>query len=277
MVRSAMGKMNLKGLSKHLMYWVIHLMPKRRYCYMKGLPSFDDSLVALYAKLPLESVDKVIWSMYEMGHQPPFEERGKTVYVRKGSLKDFWYGIVSKYVFTTHGHFIPEIPPNQQCVNVWHGMPFKAVGLLNGYPGRNDTYVCATSELYQDVLSRVFGMTLDKVLITGAPRNDLLSRGDPQEVWKKAGIDRSQYDKVFFWLPTYRKSVLANLPQDGVEVDNVFNMVNFPTEVFDRFLKENRCLCIIKPHPMAPKKDMSPTENILMIDEPWLWARSLTL
>jgi len=276
-VMAAMGKVNLKKLSKLLMSWVIRITPKKNWCYMKGLPSFDDSLVVLYDQLPLGKFDRIIWSIYDESHRPPFEERGETVYVRKGSLKDFWYGIVSKYVFTTHGHFIPNIPPNQTCVNVWHGMPLKAVGLLNGYPGRNDTYVCATSELYQNILARVFGMAKEKVLISGSPRNDLLNVENPQEVWEKAGIDRTKYDKVFLWLPTYRKSVVGDLHLDGVEVDNVFNMVDFPTEKFEAFLKKNKCLCMIKPHPMAPKKEMQSSDHILMIDEAWLWERKLTL
>jgi len=244
---------------------------------MKGLPSFDDSLVALYEKLPMGELEKVIWSVYDEADQPPFKDRGKTIFVRKGGGRDFYYGIVSKVVFTTHGHFIPKIPPNQICVNVWHGMPFKAVGLLNAHPGRDDTYVCATSTLYQDVLSRVFGMPKEKVLITGSPRNDLLNVEDPQEMWRRAGIDRSNYDKVFVWLPTYRKSVVGDLHNDGVEVDNVFSMVDFPTKAFEDFLKKNRCLCIIKPHPMAPKKELRSSDHILMIDEAWLWERKLML
>ena len=62
-----------------------------------------------------------------------------------------------------------------------------------------------------------------------------------------------------------------------MEVDNVFNMVDFPTEKFNAFLEKNHCLCILKPHPMAPKKEMTSTDHILIIDEKWLWKRKLTL
>ena len=267
----------MKQLAKKLMYWVIRLMPKKRYCYMKAMPSFEDNAVAVYRALPMDQFELVIWSVYNEADKPPFEDRGKTIYVLKGSWKDFWYGMVSQVVFTTHGHFISDIPSNQTCVNLWHGMPYKAVGLLNGHPGRNDTYLCATSSRYQEVLSRVFGMSMEKILTIGSPRNDLLKVQDSQEVWQKVGVERSQYDKVFFWLPTYRKSVLGDLHEDGVEVDNIFNMVDFPVEDFEEFLKEQKCLCIIKPHPMAPRKEMKSSDHILMIDEKWLWDRKLTL
>ena len=251
--------------------------PKRRYCFIKAMPSFEDSVVAVYEQLPMEQFDKVIWSLYSADHIPPFEDRGKTIYVIKGSLKSFYYGIISKYVFCTHGHFIQEVPLNQVCVNIWHGMPLKGIGLLDGQAGRHDTYLCSTSDLFQDLMASAMGMPLSKTLITGLPRNDLLHSHDPGAIWQKAGIDRSKYDKVFFWLPTYRKSVLGYLTNDGVEVDNVFNMKNFPTSEFNEFLKSNRCLCILKPHPMAPKKDTISHDHILIIDEDWLWKRKLTL
>ena len=267
----------VKAFFKRLMYWLIRLTPKMDYCYMKGMPSFDDSLVAVYNQLPMDRFSKVIWSTYEVNDSPPFLARGKTVFVKKGSAIDFFYGVFSKTIFTTHGHFIPEIPPNQNCVNVWHGMPFKAIGSFDGQPGRRDTFVCSTSPLYQSVLSEAFGVSKDRVLVSGLPRNDLMMSEDPASIWQKSGIDRAKYDKVFFWLPTFRKSVLGFLTEDGIECDNLFNMVDFPTGDFDSFLKDEKCLCIIKPHPMAPKKQANSSDNILIIDEKWLWERKLTL
>ena len=266
-----------KSTIKKLIYLLIRVTPKFDYCYVKALPSFEDSAVAVYEKLSPTKFRKVIWSVYHKEDQPPFKIREGTGFVVKGSIRDFFYGIFSKYVFTTHGHFIPKIPPNQICVNLWHGMPYKAIGLLNDQPGRQDTCVCSTSSLYQKLLSRAFGISQNRVLITGLPRNDLLHSDNPYSVWEKTGIDRSRYDKVFFWLPTFRKSIVGYLCEDGVECDNVFNMVDFPVERFNRFLKEGNCLCIIKPHPMAPVKNMVSTDHLLLIDENWLWQRQLTL
>ena len=267
----------IKYLLKKLACFLIRITPKFSYCYIKAMPSFEDNVVALYKRLPMDRFDKVIWMVYSEEDVSPFEDRGKTIFVKKGSVRDFFYGVISKYVFTTHGHFIPQIPSNQICVNLWHGMPYKGIGILDNQQGRQDTYVCSTSELYQGILSRAFGLTLDKVLITGSPRNDLLQSTAPESIWERAGIDRDRYDKVFFWLPTFRKSVLGHLCENGVECDNVFNMVDFPVEAFNDFLKSKNCLCIIKPHPMAPVKKTESTDHLLMIDEDWLWTRKLTL
>lgn len=262
---------------KHITVLLMKVTPKFNYCFIKGMPTYEDSLVALYEKLPIEKVDKVIWSCYDTSSVRPFEDRGKTVYVKKGSIREFFYGVVSKYVLTTHGHFVPVITQNQICVNIWHGMPLKGIGKLDGQPSRQDTYLCSTSKLFQDIMARAFEMPLERTMITGIPRNDLLLSDRPEEIWEKAGIDRTAYDKVFFWLPTYRKSVLGYLTENGVEVDNIFNMVDFPTAEFQAFLAENRCLCIIKPHPMAPVKESLDYANILVVDENWLWEHDLTL
>ncbi len=267
----------LKGFFKTILCILTRCTPKYQYCYIKAVPSFEDNAVAIYESLPLDKFERIIWSVYDLRDPVPFELRSKTRFVTNGSIRDLYYGIISKYVFTTHGHFLPRIPSNQICVNVWHGMPYKGIGLLDGQSGRVDTYVCSTSELYQSILSRAFGIPLQRVLITGSPRNDLLNSTDPESVWSRAGIDRRKYDKFFFWLPTYRKSVFGYLGQDGVEVDNVFNMVDFPTRNFNEFLKAHNCLCIVKPHPMAPKKESVSTDNLLVIDEQWLWHRNLTL
>jgi len=267
----------LKSLLKKLVYALIRVSPKRRYCYFKALPSFEDTAVALYEAFPDDCFDLIIWSTYGAGDTPPFADRGKTIFVKKGTLRDFYYGVVSKFIFTTHGHFVEKIPKNQVCVNVWHGMPYKGVRRLNGQTGRIDTYLLSTSELYRDIMVSAFGMPQGRVLINGLPRNDLLHQPEPDLIWEKAGIDRSRYDKVFFWLPTFRKSVFYEIVEDGVEQGNIFNIKDFPADEFNAFLEENRCLCIVKPHPMAPRDDIESTDNLLVIDEDWLWKRGLTL
>jgi len=262
---------------KYITILLIKITPKLNYCLLKGVPTYEDSLVSVYQQIPLDKVKKIIWSCYDLDLPFPSDDRGKTIYIKKGSFEEFFYGVFSKYIFTTHGHFVPIIPKNQICVNIWHGMPLKAIGRLNGQASRSDTYLCSTSELFQDLMARAFDMPIEKTKITGIPRNDLLISSSPDEIWAKAGIDRKKYKKVFFWLPTYRKCAIGDHFEDGVEVDNIFNMADFSTSEFQEFLAANNCLCIIKPHPMAPVKDTLSYDNILVIDEHWLWAKKLTL
>ncbi|MFD2158966.1 CDP-glycerol glycerophosphotransferase family protein [Rubritalea tangerina] len=266
----------MKEMLKKLVTLLIRITPKRSYCYMKAMPSYDDSAVAVYNSLPLERLEKVVWSYYNDEDRPPFEDRGKTIHVKKGSVRDFYYGIVSKYIFTTHGHFIPDVPKSQICVNMWHGMPFKAIGLLNHMPGRRDTYICATSPLYQKVMSDAFGVSCNRVLTVGSPRNDYLF-AEGASIWNWMEIDRSQYAKVFIWLPTYRQSVVGDIRTDGLEVGNVYGMGTVDEGDFERFLERENCLCLVKAHPMSPKYEQTSSSHVLHIDEKWLWERGLLL
>ncbi|WP_377136828.1 CDP-glycerol glycerophosphotransferase family protein [Rubritalea spongiae] len=252
------------------------LLPKRNYCYLKGIPSYDDSLVALYKRFDTGAYEKIIWSVYDLSHSRPFEMRKGTEFVRNGSLKDLWYGMVSKTMFTTHGHFLKAVPRGQVCVNVWHGMPFKAIGLLAGEEGKDSSYFCSTSPLFRDVLARSFGVREECGWMSGIPRNDFLFESK-EGIWEAMGLEREKYKKVFFWLPTYRTSTMGNLIEDGVEAGNVFNMVGFPSTAFARFLEKEKCLCIIKPHPLAPRNEEEFPENIMVIDEEWMWQRGVLL
>jgi CDP-glycerol glycerophosphotransferase (TagB/SpsB family) len=263
-------------IKQKILYWIIKILPKLNWCVIRPYPDYEDNAVAVYQKLIDKKVTKIIWVRNKNCH-PPFQCDNNTIFVKQKSWKDMFYCIFSKYIFITHGHFLNQIPPNQICVNLWHGMPIKGIGLLNNMSGRQDTFLLSTSPLFQDIMSRSLGMPLDKTLTIGLPRNDLFISENCSEIWDRAGIDREQYKKVFFWLPTYRQSVVGDIRKDGVECDNVFNIPNFPQKEFNDFLIENKCLCILKPHPMAPVKDAHSTDNILIIDEGWLWSRGLTL
>ena len=64
----------------------------------------------------------------------------------------------------------------------------------------------------------MFGVPLSSVVNTGFPRNDRLFGFDRKTILNQMDIDHSKF--VFFWLPTYRKSVIGVIRNDGVDVGN---------------------------------------------------------
>jgi len=268
----------VRKIREWVMQCCIRFSPKFNYLYIKAYPDFEDGVVAVYDQLKAANLSKVVWCCATLDRTALPIEGSNVVFVKKGSFRDVYYACVSKLVIMTHGHFVSKVPSNQICVNLWHGMPYKTIGAYcNSQFSRADTYLCSTSPLFQKIMAKAFGMPLERTLTTGMPRNDRLRSMTAEDVWSKSGIDRSKYDKVFFWLPTYRQSVVGYIGQDGTEVGNVFNMDGFPTDDFCKYLELNRCLCIIKPHPMAPKKKIESSSHLMIIDEDWLWSRGLTL
>ena len=148
-------------------------------------------------------------------------------------------------------------------ISLWlqHGMPLKA---SNGtYCIKNKcTNALCMSEFFADNFSSDARVDKDKMIFMGFPRNDLLLTEN--DSLKKFGFDK--YDKVIFWLPTFRQRTAGakskkvgdfemEVRGTGIPaIDTVEEMkkVNF-------FLKSNNCLLILKPHPV---QDLSAMKEI---------------
>jgi CDP-glycerol glycerophosphotransferase (TagB/SpsB family) len=250
--------------------------PKFRWCVLRGFPDYEDNSLAIYDRLGDYACSRVIWVVSDLSAARPFTARPGTTFVRRGSPLDYFYSAFAKYVFITHGHFIEKIPANQVCVNLWHGIPYKVIGKLDGKSGREDSLVVATSELTREVFSRVFGIGTERVVVTGQARTDRMFV-DPIQTKARLRLEIDDGTKIFLWLPTYRKTNIGECRQDGRESENIFNCAGFPVADFDAYLKANNAICLVKPHPMAAPVAESGTGNLLYIDDRWLHSKNLTL
>lgn len=173
---------------------------------------------------------------------------------KKKSISGLWMYCRSKYIITTHNYITGvKTCGTQKHFNLWHGMPFKAIGNMLESGGEGDViqadYTLATSEIFQEIMAKVFGLPKDRVMVTGQPCNDVLfSKG---EALKKLGIRKNDYKKVILWMPTYRKSMVGSIREDGDA--NSFGVSEIAERYFEEFesiLKEQNLLLLIKPHPM---------------------------
>lgn len=166
----------------------------------------------------------------------------------KTSLQGMWAFVSSKYVFFTHGFYTGvSLPKSQIRVNLWHGMPLKAIGYLNKH-GDNSivpqcTYAIATSSKFQEIMAKVFDIPENKVIITGQPRYDLFQ--DKKACLERFGIDKNSYSKIIFWAPTYRESLDRKI-KDG----NSFSLNTAVLENLNLYAIQHSLYFIIKLHPM---------------------------
>lgn len=267
----------MKKILQFLLHLFVTLTPKFHWCVLRGFPDYDDNCVAIYESLDGRACRKIIWVVTDPAAVRPFVTRPGTLVVSRGSLSDYFYSVFAKYLFITHGHFIEKTPATQVCVNLWHGIPYKAIGKLDGKSGRQDSMVVATSELTRKVFADVFGVSIEKVTVTGQARTDRMFT-DRDQVNARLGISLTPATKVFLWLPTYRKTEMIGGRVDGRDSGNIFNCEGFPEADFDAFLRETNAVCLVKPHPMAPRLDTAQsTQNLLYINDQWLRERGLTL
>ncbi|HIA28346.1 MAG TPA: hypothetical protein EYN79_09615 [Planctomycetes bacterium] len=127
-------------------------------------------------------------------------------------LKKYWVIPTSSAVVVSH-YGNSDIHHN--VINVWHGIPLKAIGILT--PERTRKFkrklrrfssLVSSSPLDRSVMSAAFGLPPDRVIPTGLPRNDILHPNFTLPTDLKA-LDDSLLDdlsgkKLALFAPTFR-------------------------------------------------------------------------
>lgn len=177
--------------------------------------------------------------------------------LKRWSIKGFFAFCRSKYVFHTHGtyFFIKPAFFAPKIVNLWHGMPIKAIGHLDKKQDKHfcySDYVICTSKYYQSIMAQVFDISLNNVLITGLPRNDIFHEGLDIEnktiILKKLNI--SADEKYLVWLPTYRVSNKGDIRKDSTSESFLASFRVGFLEELNEICVANELTIIIKLHPM---------------------------
>jgi CDP-glycerol glycerophosphotransferase (TagB/SpsB family) len=201
--------------------------------------------------------------------------------VPKNSARGRYHFLTARVVITTHNPYrVHRHPARQLVVNIWHGEPLaKPVGVLSGERPVKCTFTTVLSELGQGFRSVEFGLPADRVLVTGAPRNDRLVGAEREAVRRAAAL--SDTESLFIWLPTFR-SRTPELPSEPLSVEGKPFPGPVPLDAgalgrVDQWLVEHGATLLVKPHPLAPALPVSGYERIRSIDLPWLWSRHLTV
>jgi len=225
-------------------------------------PDFTDNSFALFKYILKNSNNdkkKYIWLVDNIKNKSLYKKlinrninnsmQNKIYIFDKKSLYGLYYFIKAKYIFFTHGFYTGmTLPKNQIRVNLWHGMPLKAIGYLNKQDINKvpkSSFAIATSKFYQDVISRVFNLENKKVIITGQPRCDFLF--STEDTLKVFNIQKENYKKIVLWAPTYRYDK-DNKIKDGI-FKNTLPVIK-DLESLNIYLNKIDSFLIIKLHPM---------------------------
>lgn len=283
------------GKLSSLLSFVNSIVPKRNIIIFNSFPDVSGNALALYEYMlrnrgDMVSKYKLVWSVANLSEEEAkknLQQRTGVVQhdcVAKKSFRGMMLYFSAKYIVSTHGYF-PGIQTakKQTHINLWHGMPFKRIGRLleevhtNGKSDEADVTI-ATSEVFQDLMAKAFGIEKSRVPITGQPCNDDLLK--KSAALKKLGLHREQYKKVIAWLPTYRNSVVGDIRTDGkVDSFGVQEMLSEHFEELDSCLREKGYLLVIKPHPMDVicQVQLPQSNHIQVITNHQLSARCMQL
>ncbi|WP_455240475.1 CDP-glycerol glycerophosphotransferase family protein [Methanothermobacter tenebrarum] len=225
------------------------LIPKKDNQIMfESIPDFSDNSKALYDYMRcMGRKYEMIWAVNEINDKFDIPQ------YKKLSLRQIWEFLRSKYMVTSHGYHLPIKAKNQVFVNLWHGMPLKALShvrkddnfLLDSSNDKN-YYLIATSSVMRNALAACFNQDPRRIVITGQPRNDKLFKNSNKNLEKLLNVSLNDYSKIILFLPTFRKSIEET---NGELISHNFNLADFNREVFSQFLQDNQILFIAKFHP----------------------------
>lgn len=240
-----------------------------------SFPDFDDQTRGILSFLDSKEVIILV------SKEPKFIPHwiGKNVCIKKkNSFLGIWKLLTSSSIFFTHGIFygFKKISHNRQKItNMWHGMPLKKMGLLDNQSIMPDShFIYSTSKFFQKIMADVFGKKEDDILISGLPRNNILTKPITNIALQSF---QKRFENICVWLPTYRKSNTAEAREDG-DIVSIFCFENFDAKKLNDILVSQNTIVIIKPHPMAviDQEEIS-YSNIMIINEDWLFENDLTL
>ena len=162
-------------------------------------------------------------------------------------IQSMWLFFRTAHVFYTTGQ-IPIKPSKEQCViQLWHGNSnFKTIGRWSNINNGDEfffTYMFAPSELYVPIQASEYDCPESCIVPYGDMFVDeLLESPREKTVF-------TEYEKVLFWAPTFRKSdYLGYDDSDMEDLVPMFDETEYPD--LNEMLKRYNIKLIVKPHPM---------------------------
>lgn len=199
----------------------------------------------------------------------------------------------AKYIFVTHEPF--KIKKNQVCVELWHGIPLKRMGLLAKNMdvkasmrtmkiwAKHADYVVSSSALYESLMSACVGITDDKFLRIGFPRIDALhdSKLDKKAIIRDLfqNVEVSSSAKLGIYMPTFRYELENEQVMADIESGNFLAVSDFDLQKLNAELQNLNQYLLIKLHPYEQKLVQADLElsNIAVLDNSYLSENDLDL
>lgn len=260
------------------------IIPKSNKIIFNSFPNVSGNVLSVYDELVNRHSDlaekyNLVWIINNNEFDAAdkllknINHNQKYIICKKKSIKGIWLYCRSKYILTTHNYITGvNTYGEQKNYNLWHGMPFKTIGKMMDNTSEKDylqgDYTIATSPIFQEIMANSFGLSKEKVFITGQSCNDQLFH--TKDALKKVGICKESFSKIIMWMPTYRKSIVGAIHEDGdINCFGVSTILNEYFSELNNLLIKRNYLLLIKPHPMdvINSLKLSESNNIRVIHD----------
>lgn len=222
---------------------------------------FDSNGGALYDYLVREGYDRRYKIVWLLKHPRPegLPQSVETYWLRRPSLKKMYRICTAKYL-SADNELVEKARPEQICLFCDHGgVSMKSVRGLYCLPDSID-YILSPSEAYAPVLAKQYDIKWpdERFIHVGYPQHDVFWQESANEVQK---LTQKKYEKVFLWMPTFRKGIGFRRNDSAVEQPFGIPLVETEADLqkIQAFLEKTNSLLIIKIH---PKQDLSTVERL---------------
>lgn len=220
-----------------------------------SLPDVSDNAYAVFLELNKRHDLILVWLVDEKkdySSSLQINTMNKIKVLKKKSMSAIYYFLRAKMIVVTHSIYCNYKNLNKRKIllNTGHGMPLKRIGFMDGKSWiPNLDYTICTSPIFQILVSKCYGLPIDKVLITGSPKSDLLFL--ESDFYTNHSIDKHRYSMIGAWLPTFRATKSVFTRNDGHFEENRISILSLDEMYeFNNFLKQKNVLLVIKLHPM---------------------------
>jgi len=234
-----------------LMAWVLlRVLPSARHAVVHGWPDNEANAVEVVRGLVRRYEGRIYWLLDDVsfrGPALPHLDDPRVVRLRKGSLAALRVSLQAEVTFFTHGLSTAVTPPEGRLVvNLWHGDGPKSTQRSSVV---KSTVVVAGTALWARYKAPLFGVPVDRVLVTGNPRIDQFDEAPSDAVLRQLGLDPER--RRVLWLPTYRQ---ARGPRDRSWSDGArLSDSDSVREMATALSAHARALSVdlvVKPHPL---------------------------
>lgn len=247
----------MKKVCIHFMRIINYLIPKsKNKVLFISKPNYSDNTRALFEYMEKYDEYKKVWLVDNENSLEKLKNRGINAYSIK-SIKGFIAFMSSKYIISNQNNLLNLKSKNQIYISLWHGMPLKSIHYLDDNCDKKSLeadkridYTISTSKVMKLAMASAFNIEPKKVMISGQPRNDMLFRKD-RKLQEIIEINISKFDKVIFYLPTYRTGVGRS--EGEVNEMNVINIHEYNDDELNEYLKIRNILLLVKFHPVQEK------------------------
>jgi len=203
-------------------------------------PDYADNAKFIYDKMVESKLDKKLDLIWITTNELPVK------HVKRRTTQYYFNILTAKYIIATHG--IPFWKAhNQIAIFTEHGLPFKASGYLASLSfqqrisllitSKKLNYFLSTSRFHALIISKIWRVSLTKILITGWPRLDGLFNTTPIEITEQLGIKKINDQKLILYAPTFRDNGKDDFSKTLLENDQVL-----------KYLVSNQLIVVYKPH-----------------------------